>query len=122
MTREWKMLDDLDPFAAEHTDPLEALAEDILHRITTSHGTNLDDEDFGESIFDWLSSSQDLDGMKAALTTELSKDERVAQVSVSVARVGETGDHEITIEVRTDDDELLTIERVATSDGELVAA
>ena len=119
MTREWIMLDDLDPFAAEHSDPMAAFEEDVIHRITTTHGTNLDDEDFGESVFDWLSSSEDLDGMKAALAAEIGKDARVAAVSVSLARLGGEAGVQVTIEIETNEGELMRIERVAVG-GELV--
>lgn len=121
MPSEWVMLDDLDAFAAEHSDPMAAFEEDIIHRITTRHGSNLDDEDFGESIFDWLSGSRDLDGMKAALVTEISRDARTASVSVSLEDLGGDLGVRITIDVEADSGELLRIVRIATGGGELVS-
>jgi hypothetical protein len=119
MAREWIMLEDLDAFAGEHTDPMAAFEEDILHRLTTSHGSNLDDEDFGESVSDWLSSSEDLDGMRAALLTEVSRDARTEAASAAVERAA-GGEVRIALDVQADSGELLRIVRL-TSAGELVS-
>lgn len=120
MSREWVMGEDLDAFAAEHSDPMAAFEEDILHRITTRHGSNLDDEDFGESIFDWLSSSEDLDGMKATLETEIGRDDRTSEVTVTLERLGAEEGVRVTIDVLADSGELLRIVRIAKG-GELVS-
>lgn len=120
MSREWVMGEDLDAFAAEHSDPMAAFEEDILHRITTRRGSNLDDEDFGESIFDWLSSSEDLDGMKATLETEIGRDDRTSEVTVTLERLGAEAGVRVTIDVLADSGELLRIVRIAKG-GELVS-
>lgn len=98
---------DLDPFGEECATPLEELEQDVIHRVTTRRGTNLDDPDFGESVFDWLSSAAaDTDAMRAELEAEIAKDPRVAAVTVTVEKP-EAGIYLITLAIETDEGELL---------------
>lgn len=111
---------DLDPFGEECTDALEELRQDLIHRVTTRRGANLDDENFGESVWDWLSApAHDRDAMRAELEAELGKDARVARVTVTVEDEG-GGAYLLTLAVETDEGELLNPRVRVTEDGATV--
>ncbi len=108
---------DLDPFGEECADALEELRQDSIHRVTTRRGAILDDEDFGESVWDWLSApAHDREAMKAELEAELGKDPRVARVTVTVEEDA-PGSFLLTLAMETDDGELLSPQVRVTEDG-----
>lgn len=108
---------DLDPFGEDCADALEELRQDLIHRVTTRRGAILDDEDFGESVWDWLSApAHDREAMKAELEAELGKDPRVARVTVTVDEDA-PGSFLLTLAVETDDGELLSPQVRVTEDG-----
>jgi phage baseplate assembly protein W len=108
MTMDLRCYTDLDPFGEECATPLEELEQDVIHRVTTRRGSNLDDPDFGESVFDWLSAAAaDTDAMRAELEAEIAKDPRVASVTVTVEKP-EDGIYLVTLAIETDEGELLS--------------
>lgn len=63
------------------------MAQDAYHRITTTRGTNPDDQDYGRNLFEYLhrgATPADLLAMGGELEGELSKDDRFDLVTVAV--------------------------------------
>ena len=76
-------LDDLDPAAAEMTDPVAELEQDSYHRLICPHGMNIDDPDFGLGLEEMLSGVVD-PSLASRIKAELRKDSRVDDVSTVV--------------------------------------
>lgn len=82
MSEDVRGINDLDPFAAECADVIEEVVQTSIRRLLTKRGTNPDDEDFGESVEDWISrASTDVGAMQAEFESEIAKDPRVVGVS-----------------------------------------
>jgi len=99
---------DLDPFAAECASAMEELEQDVLRRLTTRRGTNLDDLDFGEAAHDWLSAPVlDVEQARREFEAEVAKDPRVASVTARIEQEGPTT-FTIRLEIVTNDGALLS--------------
>lgn len=84
---------DLDLFAEECSDENEEIEQDAIHRMLTRRGQNIDDDDFGESVVDWLSIAVDDPTVAAQrLEAEFRKDTRLQSATVRIERVGEAFD------------------------------
>lgn len=101
--------DDLSLDAMECSGPVEELEQDIYHRISTTKGQNIDDEDLGQSISDWLSQPITIDDAAKLLEEEVEKDPRVARSTVSIVSDGDKG-YVVSVEAETNEAELLNIE------------
>lgn len=82
-------IDDLtDDMQETDPDSIAALAQDLYHRAIEDRGSNPDDPDAGEGIFRWLSqgmTQRDLTARAGSLAGEWRKDDRVADVQITVA-------------------------------------
>ena len=128
MPTEIQCLYDLDEFGTEITDPAEELYQDLVHRIITPPGQNIDDPDNGLGIDGLLSGSNaDLISLGPRIEAELRKDDRVADVRALVTPLGR-GVYSIRIAVVPDSNVIQTAEeelylefRSGTNGTELVA-
>lgn len=73
----------------QETDPNDAsaLAQDVLHRLSTPHGTLPDDPDYGYDIAGLLSrgvTQQTLAELQGKARQEILKDDRIADATVTV--------------------------------------
>lgn len=85
--REPRCFDDLDEFGAECADEDEEYEQDIVHRLIQRKGSNLDDVNAGESVFDYLSSTAlkaDEQTMRLRFEAEALADPRTASASTKV--------------------------------------
>ena len=96
---------DLDPMATEITDPLEAYAQDMIHRLIEMPGTNPDDPDRGLGLTQMLSGPIDR-SIEGRVVSELSKDSRTDEVTAKLSA--------------GDGDGVYLLDVLCTADGALV--
>jgi hypothetical protein len=109
---------ELDPALAE-VDPFSprAVAEALVRRLTTPHGSLLDDPDYGEDITgaeNRGTTAADLAGLATRIKNEVTKDDRVDTSEVRV--VADSAARTLTISLR------VTLRDPSSSDFELVLA
>lgn len=80
--------DDLDPHLRE-IDPasFEGLAQDAYHRVSTARGQLPDDPDYGIDLVSYLNTphtDRDLRAIEGQVAAELRKDDRFAEIDVTV--------------------------------------
>lgn len=98
---------DLDPFAAQCATAIEELEQDVLRRLSTRRGTNLDDLNFGEAAHDWLSARVlDLEQARREFEAEISADPRVARCTARIEQDGPT-EFTVLLEIETNEGALL---------------
>lgn len=90
--RDLVCIDDLDPRGSE-TDPasLEALAQDLYHRVITARGRLPDDPDYGLDLIEFLhrpTTQTELLAMAGAVTAEMRKDDRVTDAETTLTANG----------------------------------
>jgi len=76
--QELRWADDFDPTGAETASDLESLEQDVMHIISQTLGSNLDDQNRGVGAPTYLGGTADqLAGMPAALDAQLLDDPRI---------------------------------------------
>lgn len=109
MTPELVAFEDLSEFGEETTDELEALAQDLYHRLIEPPGSNLDDADRGLGLEDALSGPID-PALRQRIEDEVRKDERVTNAKCDLTEIA-SGSYRIVITVEVDESEIdLTLE------------
>lgn len=96
--------DDMDPYAAELTDPVDILKQDIFHRLIETPGSNLDDPELGIGLEQRLSGVVD-PNLAAHIDAALQKDPRIDVSTTTVSRVSD-GVYAIHIVIEYDGEEL----------------
>lgn len=107
--------DDMDPFGAELTDPVEILKQDCYHRLIESPGSNIDDPEAGIGIENHLSGVANLPVLEALIDAELQKDERIDVSSTKIEARG-NGVYAIHLHIEYDG-EVLGVDLVSDASG-----
>lgn len=104
-----RAFEDLDPFAAETTDPLEDLSIDLYHRLIEDYGSNPDDPDRGVGITNRLNGPFS-PSIGDDIENDFLKDDRVTACKATVTLVSGTGNagksYDIDIEVQVSEETL----------------
>ena len=104
-----RCLDDLSLDAAECSNEVEELEQDVYHRISTTKGQNIDDENLGQSISDFLSQKFDLVTAQKLLEHEIEEDPRVHRATAVIVESSEPHVYNVAIEVETNEQELIKV-------------
>lgn len=97
-------LDDLDLYGSELDDPQAEIEQEVLHILGEVKGSNIDDPDRGEGLFDLLSGPGiDTGALARRLTSTLN---RIDGVESAVVEIAETspGTYEVEVSLRPDDE------------------
>lgn len=97
---------DLDPSGSQMTDPVQALGEIILRRLTTWRGALWYDFDFGLDLRERLNDDlgpRELALLKSDIRDEVEKDERVKAADVELELNYETNSLKVMINVDVSD-------------------
>jgi hypothetical protein len=79
-------LDDLDPTMSETTSDLQNLLQDVYHILLETLGSNLDDQNRGVGVYQYLSgTSVQLTSLPGVIETQLGGDNRIDAVSATLA-------------------------------------
>lgn len=79
------LLEDMDLYALETTDPLVQIEQDIIHRLIETPGSNPDDPSRGLGLEDQLSGPFDPQ-LARRCETECRKDQRLTSVKVEITQ------------------------------------